>query len=277
MLQSHLAAVEQQLLATSQIPANAGHPLHKGTPREAFVKQFLSTHLGQDLQVETGEIIDGASQPGDARPQIDIVIARSELPRIDFGGGVRAFLAESVVATVEVKSTLDKAGVLAAIEASIKVKALKRDALAVMHAGYQAPSVLCFVVAYACDSPMATVYGWIEDIYQNLHVGDPELGAWPERASISSSSLDGVFVLGKGYILFDNSPLAAAFLKPEHRGNNKIRWLVVEQGSGGLFVFFIQLVMALSGVTLRVFQLGQYLDGFATGPIQAGAGVDAPG
>ena len=45
MLKTHLNSVENQLLVTSRIPANSGHPLHKGTPRESFIKQFLLDHL----------------------------------------------------------------------------------------------------------------------------------------------------------------------------------------------------------------------------------------
>jgi len=49
MLKSHMDAVEEQLIATSKIPANSGHSLHKGTPREAFIKEFLQKHLPNAL------------------------------------------------------------------------------------------------------------------------------------------------------------------------------------------------------------------------------------
>jgi len=41
MLKSHMDAVETSLIHISKIPANAGHTLHRGTPREAFIKEFL--------------------------------------------------------------------------------------------------------------------------------------------------------------------------------------------------------------------------------------------
>jgi len=276
MLQSHLAAVEQQLLAISKIPANSGNSLNKGTPREAFISEFLSNHLGQNVQVGTGEIIDGDSVAGQKRPQLDVIIARSDLPRIDFGGGVKAFLAEAAVTTVEVKSLLDEAKLKDAIEAALKVKALKRESQPILHSGYLPPGILCFVVAYECAATMGTIYGWIERIYKQLNLSDPILGDWPSRSEVASASLDGIFVLGKGYILFDNSALAAAFLTPENRIDRKIRWLVVDQPSGSLFVFFMLITMALSGVALRVFQVGQYIHGFFRGPITVGTGIDPP-
>jgi hypothetical protein len=276
MLQSHLAAVEASLLTISKIPANAGNPLNKGTPREAFISEFLSNHLGQNVEVGTGEIIDGASAAGEKRPQLDIILARTDLPRINFGGGVRAYLADAVLATVEVKSLLDEAKLKQAIEAAITVKALKVDSVAVMHSGYLAPGILNFVVAYECAASMATIYGWIENIYKQLNLFDPILGPWPGRAQVQSRSLDGIFILGQGYIIFDNSVLAAAFLKEEQRAGHEVRWLVVQQPSGSLFVFFMMLTMARSGAAMRVFQAGQYVDGFPTGNIAAGTGVGPP-
>ena len=107
MLKSHIDTMENHLLAISQIPANAGHPLHKGTPREAFIKEFLASHLGEGVAIGTGEIIDANSGPNERRNQIDIVIHKRDYPKLDFGGGISGFLVESVVAIIEVKSTLE--------------------------------------------------------------------------------------------------------------------------------------------------------------------------
>ncbi len=45
VLKGHIDAVEAHLLAISRIPVNAGHPLHKGTPREAFIREVLEKHV----------------------------------------------------------------------------------------------------------------------------------------------------------------------------------------------------------------------------------------
>lgn len=87
MLKAHLEAVEQHLLAISRIPTNAGQMLHRGTPREAFVKEFLIGHLSARLAVGSGEIIDASSLPRKQRNQFDIIIYRADYPKIDFGGG----------------------------------------------------------------------------------------------------------------------------------------------------------------------------------------------
>jgi hypothetical protein len=57
MLEAHMSAVESALLQTAQIPANAGHTLHRGTPRENLIVNFLKSHLSENVAIGTGEII----------------------------------------------------------------------------------------------------------------------------------------------------------------------------------------------------------------------------
>jgi len=58
MLKSHMDAKENALVAISQIPENSGHSLHRGTPREAFIREFLEAHLPENVAIGAGEIID---------------------------------------------------------------------------------------------------------------------------------------------------------------------------------------------------------------------------
>ncbi len=80
LLKAHMDSVEDHLLAVSRVPANSGHSLHKATPREAFIREYLENHLSQNLAIGTGEIVDATSQPGEARNQIDIVLYRRNYP-----------------------------------------------------------------------------------------------------------------------------------------------------------------------------------------------------
>jgi hypothetical protein len=57
-------AREDALIAISRIPANSGHSLHKGTPREAFIREFLESHLPENVAIGTGEIIDAKTALG---------------------------------------------------------------------------------------------------------------------------------------------------------------------------------------------------------------------
>ena len=81
MLKSHMDAREAALVAISKVPSNAGHSLHKGTPREAFIKEFLANHLPSNVDIGTGEIIDANSQANQSRNQFDIVIYKRNYPK----------------------------------------------------------------------------------------------------------------------------------------------------------------------------------------------------
>ncbi len=166
LLKSHIDAVERSLLATSQIPANSGHPLHKGTPRETFISGFLRDHLSERVAVGTGEIIDAESQPKGRRNQIDIVIHRRDYPRLHFGGGINAFLAESVVATIEVKSKLDKSDIEQSVKAARAIKGLSQSLITSFEYGYVPPAILNYVVAYDGPADISTVHKWVNETHE---------------------------------------------------------------------------------------------------------------
>ena len=253
MLKAHIDAVEAKLLVTSRIPANAGHPLHKGTPREAFIRQFLQDHLSERVATGTGEIIDCQSTPNppstSQRNQFDVVVYKRDYPKLDLGGGVCAFLAESVVATIEVKSVLDKRELESAIKAARAAKDLQRNVVTSFSAGHQPPAVLNCVVAYDGPARMDTVYRWIGPIHASLGVATPSLPPTSvARESIPSPSIDGIFVLGKGFIVFDNQPVG--FITDTHRNEApNACWLIADTAAGGLLLLFLQLTTAVSGVS----------------------------
>lgn len=78
---------------------------NKGAAREILVKEFLSQILPPHLRTESGEIWDSE---GRKTGQLDVVILRSDTPRLPIGTGpgVSPFLAEAVYAAIEVKSFL---------------------------------------------------------------------------------------------------------------------------------------------------------------------------
>ena len=247
MLTSHMNAVEAHLLAISKIPANAGHSLHKGTPREAFIREFLESHLNSTVAIGTGEIIDSNSRPNVQRNQFDIVIYKRNYPKLDFGGGINAFLAESVVATIEVKSTLDKPGIEQSVRAARAAKQLHKSEARSFSAGYIPPSILSFVVAYDGPAKMETVYTWVKEAYRDQGISEPDMPPEAERSTIAGPALEGVFVLGKGFLNFDNAPYG--FIPQEVRKDHpKIHWAIAQSEKGSLLSFFLLLTMATSNV-----------------------------
>jgi hypothetical protein len=259
LLKSHLDAVEKQLLATALIPANAGHMLHRGTPREAFIKEFLTGHLSTKLGVGTGEIIDATSLPRQPRNQFDIVIYKAEYPKIDLGGGISAFLVESVVATIEIKSLITSLDMNTAVQSAGKVKKLQRNLVTTMHAGWLPPGIISIVVAYAGPAQISTVHGWLVNAEnaQGLNLGPfPPTAA--ARTAMMSESLDAVICLGTGSILFDNTPLSLVD-DPARAANPLSKRFVTQSADGNLFHLFLLLTMASSNVAAQWPDFGQYI------------------
>lgn len=238
MLLNHMEAVENRILASSEISKNSGHPLHKGTPREAFIKEFLEAHLPSTVAIGTGEIIDYMSIPGELRNQYDIIIYRKEYPKLDLGGGVNAFLVESVIATIEVKSTLDQGGIEQAVKAAVNAKKLKPNLMKFVQFGYELPSIINYVVAYSGPTNITTVHNWIKNVHSKLRI-DENPTHFPERLRnhIPAASIDGVFVLKNGFIHFDNIPetLTPHDLRAKHPGNG---WAAAKSKTGTLLYLF---------------------------------------
>ena len=246
MLNAHFAAVEQGLLALSRIPANAGHALHLGTPREAFVRSFLANHISERVAVGTGEIIDANSRPQEARNQHDVGIFKRDYPRLDFGAGISAFLAESVVATIEVKSTLREEDIIAATDAAVRAKALRRNQVQVFTAGYQPPSILSYVVAYDGPARMETLRDWVHRAMVARGLQYPDLPVEDaQRVRVPSVALDAAFLLGRGFLYFDNVPTG---LLQEQRREHPVRW-VYGNSEATLLLLWLFLTTAISGVS----------------------------
>jgi hypothetical protein len=248
MLKTHIDAVESYLLEISNIPDNAGHSLHKGTPREAFIRGFLDNHLNKNVSIGSGEIIDQHTRPQQPRNQYDLVIYNNSYPKLDYGGGVDAFLAESVIATIEVKSKLNKKGIEQAVGAAQAAKALKRSTITSFTAGYIPPSILSYVVAYDGPARIETLHGWIDTVQQQQGIATPAMSdRLEERQLVPSPSLDGIFVLGKGFISFDNSPIS--FCSAQRRKEKPdTRWILVKCERGSLLYLFTLLLQASANV-----------------------------
>ncbi len=262
MLKSHMDAVENSLIAISKIPANSGHSLHKGTPREAFIRTFLENHLPENVSIGTGEIIDSASQPNQKRNQFDIVVYKSNYPKLDFGGGISGFLAESVIATIEVKSLLTSDELEVAILAARNAKNLKKNVVTSFSTGYIPPSILSYVIAYEGPASMRTVHGWLPAIHSRNGIVIPNLSPdQNKRIEVPSPTIDGVFLLTKGFLYFDNVPMGFGS-DAQRQQNPAMKWILADSATGNLLLFFLFLQQATANISGQWLNPGPYLSKF---------------
>jgi hypothetical protein len=190
LLQNHLEKIERKLIADFDVSSGSGHPTQKGTAREIFIREFLADHLSERVAVGSGELVDAASYEGGKRNQHDVVIYKREYPKIQFATGINAFFVESVVATIEVKSTLTKADLSQAILSTKNTKALKPSLQRGISSGYQPPSIFSYVVAYHGPASMKTVHQWISEIHAETGVSLPAVGYNRRTTFASGQSLN---------------------------------------------------------------------------------------
>jgi len=109
-LETYLLSYQQHLLCNSKLGSLLfDHPSDRGTSHEQYLKLFLSKHLPQGrIGIGSGEILlpFSASSSSAGRRQRDIVIYDPNLPLLSNTSGISLFFEQSVMAVVEVKTTL---------------------------------------------------------------------------------------------------------------------------------------------------------------------------
>jgi hypothetical protein len=114
--------------------------------------------------------------------------------------------------------------------------------------GHIPPGILSYIVAYDGPKKMQTAQAWIHRAEKQLRLKTPVLGPrGAARYKVAAPSLDGVFVLGRGFAHFDNSPLG--FAPQTLRDANPQRtWVLADGPDGNLLFLFLLLMQAASGL-----------------------------
>ncbi len=258
MLRVHMQNCENQLLSQYQIPAITGHTLHKGNPREVFVREFLEHHLPSLVDIGTGEIIDCKSVPNEPRNQHDIVVYHRTYPKLHFGGDTLGFLVESVSATIEVKSVINEAQIRQAVNAAYRVKHLEKSTCSGITIGSVENSIFSGVVAYSGPEHMATVSSWIQKCEQELGIVD---SASAQRSvlgkGVLTPSIDAVLLLGKG--ISYNSKHVILQVENIH---DKM-WVNVESRCDNLLLFFLLMLRTVATIRMSGLNPGAYVKDIA--------------
>ena len=196
------------------------------------------------------------------------MIYRRNYPKLDFGAGISGFLIESVIATIEIKSTLTGQELESAIKAA---KQLSPNVVQSFHTGYIPPKVLNYVVAFDGPASMKTVYGWINPIYKKLGIVQKDLPTDEnKRISTASESIDGIFVLQKGFLYFDNIPLGFSCVD-NREVNPDSKWIFADTSEGNLLLLFLLLQGATANVEGKWLNPLPYLTNFSLPNIHWGA------
>lgn len=120
--------IERVLKYQAEVAGMLGHSGDAGSTRELFLRNFLARFLPPSVVVGKGEIVDG---DGHRSRQQDVVLYRGNFPIVHTLGESPVFLAEGVLATVEVKSNLDTREVERSAKNIASVRAVKPTSLGV--------------------------------------------------------------------------------------------------------------------------------------------------
>jgi len=109
---------------------------------------------------------------------------------------------------------------------------------------------------------MDTVYSWIPEILQANSITYPQmLPNIDQRLSVICPSIDAIFILGKGFLYFDNMPIG--FMNDDLRKKYPdAKWIYIDTPNGNILLLFMFLTQAASGVSGSWWDPIPYLSSF---------------
>ena len=211
LFSSHFERIQRRLEAEGKAAQSFHHGLNRGLIREAFIREFLSENISEFWGVGTGEIFSRESRDQEARNQVDVVIHNKRYPKLPLAAGIDLFFVETVSSFIEIKSRLTKDDVKQAAAAAKRIKDLTDfESQQFNPTGMvKNPRPYAFIFAYEGPAKIETVFRWMREISAENDYGLDRLRACnPEdRQFFDHQFVDGIFVLGKGYVVVDALPI----------------------------------------------------------------------
>lgn len=255
-MRNYFAMRQQELHHAYKTSSSLGHSLPKGHERELIASQFLTTHLPQSVDLESGVLVDQSTLDfrqlsQSTSPQLDLVVSRRDHPRLRYYGGTHVLFAESVAAVLEVKSRLTTAELQAVDVHCRKVKSRRRQVVGLWAGGADGKGrpdirvpyyLVCFESAISSRALLNTLGS----------IADPE------------NALDGLFVLDpqNGQAVLKDLPI--------HPFGGQTRqgvYLFADAGTDVLLLFWLVLLGQIDTIKLLFFPHTAYAKGiFGGGP-----------
>ena len=213
LLASHFERIRRRLEAEGDAARSFEHGLNRGQIREAFVREFLAQNISDSWGIGTGEIIHKDALPGERRPQIDVVVHNKKFPKLSLATGIDLFFIETVSSFIEVKSRLTKSELRKAAAVAKRIKTSAHFPPQRMNPTglVETPRPYSLVFAYDGPKRIETVLNWLKEISQEDDYRLEALADTPpgERFFFNHNFVDGVFLLGRGYVTLDALPFAS--------------------------------------------------------------------
>ena len=226
-LASHFERIQRRLMSEGDAAKSFGHGLNRGMIREAFIREFLAQNISDIWGIGTGEVIHKGSAAEEVRNQIDIVVHNKRFPKLSFATGIDLFFIESVSSFIEIKSDLKKEDLRKTAATAKKIKsqadfAPRRFYLPeYSRSEVRKPRPYSFVFSYDGPKKIETVRRWMMDIAKENDYRIQGLQETPpdERKFFDHHFIDGVFILGRGFVLVDAFPIESQIARAIRLGH----------------------------------------------------------
>ena len=210
LISSHFERIAARLKAEGEAAKSFHHSMNRGLIREAFVREFLAENTSGLWGVGSGEIIHPGSTSDSKRNQIDVIIYNRMYPKISVSTGIDLFLSETVSSFIEVKSKLRKEHLDSIAEATKVIKSsAKWERQRLNPTGLvRNPRPYSFVFAYDGPKNIHTVLRWLQEVSRrdNYNLSNLRQTHPSQREFFHHTFIDGVFLLGRGFVLVDSLP-----------------------------------------------------------------------
>jgi hypothetical protein len=240
--------ISESLLADSKKAGGTGHAVTTGLLREKIINEFLLPHLPSDLSIKSGIIIDSSGQKS---KQQDIIIVDNRFPIIDVGDSTQAIiLAESVLATIEVKSKLNKTQLINSLRSITKTKSLiRKGEQEYVKAGIEITTnpplpIYCYIFSFEGDD-LVTILDHISDYATQENDG----GIVPEA----------ICLLKQGVLLrslLRPKVVDTKVMLPSAKGEVQIT--MSRYSNDALLVFYSRILDDVMPTKLRSFSIDEY-------------------
>ena len=224
VLAAYFERIQRRLQAEGETAKSFQHGLNRGQIREAFIREFLTQNISDFWGIGTGEIIHKDALPQESRHQIDVVVHNKKFPKLSLATGIDLFFIETVSSFIEVKSRLTKESLRSAVTVTKRIKSLAQFPPQRMNPTglVKTPRPYSLVFAYGGPKRIETVLKWLKEISQEDEFGLEALSETEpsERFFFEHKFIDGVFLLGCGYVTIDALPFASNVDKAINNGVN---------------------------------------------------------
>ena len=229
LFRSHFDRIRRRLEAEGNAAKSFHHGLEQranpGSVHSGVPWRRISRSCGES---EPGEIFDGETREGETRNQIDVVIHNKRYPRLPLAAGIDLFFIETVSSTIEIKSRLTKEDVRNAAAVAKRIKSLARfDPQRFNPTGMvKNPRPYSFIFAYEGPAKIETVLNWMMAVSKEDGFGLDDLrNSNPgERGFFNHLFVDGVFVLGKGFVAVDSLPFESTVRESHKTRPSRATW-----------------------------------------------------